>query len=104
MAASPTLELKTVRESRATWAKMSVERQLSLAMKQAPQNAGPINSHMLVLRSLAMMQDIAPGYLSHFVSYVDTLLFLDPGEMVAPVNRKKTVPAKSAKPKKAKGK
>ena len=97
VAASPTLELKTVRESRATWARMSVDRQLSLAMKQAPQNAGPINSHMLVLRSLAMMQDIAPGYLSHFVSYVDTLLSLDPGEVDVLVKRKKAVPAKAAK-------
>jgi hypothetical protein len=97
-AAAPTLELKTVRESRATWARMSVDRQLSLAMKQGPQNAGPINSHMLVLRSLTMMQDISPDYLSRFVSYVDTLLFLDPGEMDVPVKRKKAVPSKAAKP------
>jgi hypothetical protein len=97
-AAFPALELKTVRESRATWARMSVDRQLSLAMKQGPQNAGPINSHMLVLRSLTMMQDISPDYLSRFVSYVDTLLFLDPGEMDVPVKRKKAVPSKAAKP------
>jgi hypothetical protein len=35
-------------------------------------NAGPINSHMLVLRSLAMMQAISPDYLSRMISYVDT--------------------------------
>lgn len=97
--ASPALELKTVRESRATWARMSVDRQLSLAMKQGPQNAGPINSHMLVLRSLTMMQDISPEYLSRFVSYIDTLLFLDPGEMEVPVKRKKAPPAKAKAPK-----
>lgn len=94
---SPTLELKTVRESRATWARMSVDKQLALAMKQAPINAGPINSHMLVLRSLAMMQEISPDYLSRVVSYVDTLLFLDPGETVVPVKRKKAVTAKAGK-------
>jgi hypothetical protein len=96
-----TLELKTVRESRATWAKLSVDKQLALAMKQAPQNAGPINSHMLVLRSLAMMQKISPDYLSRIISYVDTLLLLDPGEMDVPAKRKKAVPARTAKPKKA---
>lgn len=96
-ALSPTLELKTVRESRATWARMSVDRQVSLSMKQGPENAGPINSHMLVLRSLALMQDISPDYLSRFVSYVDTLLSLDPGEIEVPVKRKKAVPAKGAK-------
>ncbi|MBC7684227.1 MAG: DUF2894 domain-containing protein [Bdellovibrionales bacterium] len=95
---SPTLELKIVRESRATWARMSVDKQLALAMKQAPKNAGPINSHMLVLRSLAMMQEISPDYLSCMVSYVDTLLTLDPGEKDVPVKRKKAPPAKAAKP------
>ena len=97
-AATPALELKTVRESRATWAKMSVGKQLALAMKQAPVNAGPINSHMLVLRSLAMMQDISPDYLSRMVTYVDTLLSLDPGEQLVPVKRKKAPLAKAAKP------
>lgn len=97
-AAPPARELKTLRESRATWARLSVDKQLALAMKQAPKNAGPINSHMLVLRSLAMMQTISPDYLSRMVSYVDTLLSLDPGEIVVPVKRKKAPPAKAAKP------
>jgi hypothetical protein len=98
---SSTLELKTVRESRATWARLSVDKQLALAMKQAPINAGPINSHMLVLRSLAMMQAISPDYLSRMISYVDTLLLLDPGELDVPAKRKKAAPAKAAKPTKA---
>jgi hypothetical protein len=99
--ASPTLELKTVRESRATWARMSVEKQLAQAMKLGPQNAGPINSHMLVLRSLAMMQDISPDYLSRMVSYADTLIFLNPGEKEVPVKKKKAAPAKAGKPTRA---
>jgi hypothetical protein len=99
-AISPTLELKTVRESRATWARLSVDKQLALAMKQAPINAGPINSHMLVLRSLAMMQEISPDYMSRMISYVDTLLLLDPGEMNMPAKRKNAVSTKAAKPRK----
>jgi hypothetical protein len=99
--ASSTLELKTVRESRATWARLSVDKQLAQAMKQAPINAGPINSHMLVLRSLATMQEISPDYLSRMISYVDTLLLLDPGELDVPAKRKKAAPAKAAKPTKA---
>jgi hypothetical protein len=98
---APPLELKTVRESRDTWARLSVDKQLALAMKQAPQNAGPINSHMLVLRSLAMMQAISPDYLSSVVSYVDTLLALDPGEAAVLVKKKKAVTAKASKPTKA---
>ncbi len=90
-----------MRESRATWARMSVDRQVSQAMKQAPINAGPINSHMLVLRSLAMMQSISPDYLSRMVSYADTLLSLDPGEKEVPVKRKNAPAAKVAKTKRA---
>ena len=47
------------------------------AIAQAPQNAGPINSQMLVLRSLGLMHDASADYLSRFMVYVDTLLYLD---------------------------
>ena len=70
-------ELKTVRYFRDTWAKLSVSRQLSHAIDQAPENAGPLNSHYLVLRSLVIMRDISPDYLNRFMSYADTLLCLD---------------------------
>lgn len=70
-------ELKTIRHFRNTWSKLSVERQVTQALDQAPKNAGPLNSHMLVLRSLALMRDLSPEYLNRFMSYVDTLLCLD---------------------------
>ena len=70
-------ELKTIRHSRNAWSKLSADRQLSQAIEQAPANAGPLNSHMLVLRSLALMREISPDYLKRYMSYVDTLLWLD---------------------------
>lgn len=70
-------ELKTLSYFRNTWSKLSVDRQIAQAIEQAPENAGPINSHMLVLRSLALMRDISPDYLNRFMSYADTLLWLD---------------------------
>ena len=70
-------ELKAVRQFRNTWAKLSADQQLNRALDQAPKNAGPINSHMLVLRSLALMRDISPDYLNRFMSYADALLCLD---------------------------
>jgi hypothetical protein len=70
-------ELKTLRHFRNTWSKLSVDKQLTQALDQAPRNAGPVNSHMLVLRSLALMRDISPDYLNRFMSYADTLLCLD---------------------------
>jgi hypothetical protein len=62
--------------------KISVQKQVTQAIAQAPQNAGPINSHMLVLRSLGLMRDLSPDYLNRFMGYVDTLFFLDSAETV----------------------
>lgn len=89
-------ELKTIRNFRRTWSKLSVDNQVTKALKHAPKNAGPINSHMLVLRSLAMMRDISPDYLNRFISYAETLLCLDQGEPEKPANPKKPS-AKGAK-------
>lgn len=72
-------ELKTTLYFRNTWSKLSVEKQVSRALEQAPKNAGPINAHMLVLRSLAQMREISPDYLNRFTSYVDTLVCLNQG-------------------------
>ncbi len=73
----PRSELKTVQQHRATWSRLSAEKQLSQALEQPPQNPGPINSHMLVLRSVALMRDTSSDYLSRFMTYVDTLLVLE---------------------------
>ena len=94
-------ELKTSRVFRNTWSKLSVDRQVAKALDQAPKNAGPINSHMLVLQALTLMRDLSPDYLNRFTSYVDTLLALDQAEVSKPVPPKKAAPraaAKSAKP------
>ena len=69
-------ELKSLRYFRNSWAKISVEQQLAQALAQAPENAGPLNSHLLVLRSLERMREVSPDYLSRFMSYVDALLWL----------------------------
>ena len=36
-----------------------------------------MNSQHLVLRSLQVMRDIAPDYLQSFMSYIDTLVWLE---------------------------
>lgn len=71
------VELETTQYFRNTWSKLSVDKRVTHALAQAPKNAGPINSHILVLRSLALMREISPDYLNHFTSYVDALLSLD---------------------------
>ncbi|WP_194721982.1 DUF2894 domain-containing protein [Noviherbaspirillum malthae] len=90
-------ELKTIRTFKQTLSKLSVHKQVAQALEQAPKNAGPINSHMLVLRSLALMRDISPDYLNRFITYADALLCLEQSEKEKPGAPKKTQGAKSAK-------
>lgn len=90
-------ELKTIRNFRNAWSKLSVDKQVAQAIEQAPENAGPLNSHRLVLRSLELMRDIAPDYLTRFVSYVDTLLWLDQADKKSRPIVKKAPATKTAK-------
>lgn len=80
-------ELKSVAYFRNTWSKLSAEQQLTQTLAQAPENAGPMNSQHLVLRSLQVMRDVAPDYLQGFMSYVDTLIWLEHADPMRPVPR-----------------
>jgi hypothetical protein len=82
-------ESPRIQQFRKQLGQISVQKQVTKAMAQAPQNAGPINSHMLVLRSLGQMREASPDYLGRFMVYLDTLLFLD-----APVASKPPIPKK----------
>ena len=70
-------EMKSVRRFRAAWSRLQADDQLTRAMDRRPDNAGPLNSHMLVLRTLTLMRDLSPDYLRRFLEQVDTLLWLD---------------------------
>lgn len=76
---------------------ISVQKQVKQAIAQAPVNAGPINSHMLVLRSLGWMRDISPDYLNRFMGYVDTLLALEESDKGKATGRKTAPVAKHKK-------
>lgn len=90
-------ELKAMRYFRNTWSKLSVDKQVTHALEQAPKNAGPINSHLLVLRSLALMRDISPDYLNRFTSYIDALLCLDHSDKAKQAVAKKTAEGDAGK-------
>ena len=79
-----------VRQFRKQLRQISVQKRVSKAIARAPQNAGPINSHMLVLRALGLMRDISPDYLNRFMTHVDTLLCLEEAD------RLRTAPKKTA--------
>ena len=76
-ALKPREELTALAYFRNTWSRLNVDQQLARALAQAPENAGPLNSHLLVLQSLKLMRDISPEYLRRFMAYADALLWLD---------------------------
>ena len=84
-------ESPRIQQFRKQLGQISVQKQVTQAMAQAPQNAGPINSHMLVLRSLGLMREASPDYLGRFMVYLDTLLCLDaPNASKPPTLKKRT--------------
>jgi hypothetical protein len=95
-AASPSLgaldEFKTI------WSEMRAQSQVRESLRQAPADAGPLNSGSLVHRSLTLMHELSPGYLQHFLAYVDILSWLerlsDGGAPAASEASRSAVPAK----------
>jgi hypothetical protein len=88
-------ESPRIQQFRKQLGQIRVQKQVTQAMSQAPQNAGPINSHMLVLRSLGQMREASPDYLGRFMVYLDTLLCLDAPAASKPTNPKKRTAGRS---------
>ncbi|MDB5751230.1 MAG: hypothetical protein JWP65_1651 [Ramlibacter sp.] len=70
-------ELPSVRRFRRAWSAGRVQDQLELAVSRKPANAGPLNSHALVLESLALMEQLSPAYLGRFMAQVEALQWLE---------------------------
>ncbi len=75
-----TRELKSARHFRAGLVKLGAENLVEGALQGARPDSGPLNPEKLVIHSLATMRELSPHYLSRFVSYIDTLFYLDQSE------------------------
>lgn len=70
-------EMRSLRRFRQVWTKVAAQDKVQRALQRQPRNAGPLNSHMLVLRTIELMRDLSPDYLARFVTQLDTLLWLE---------------------------
>lgn len=70
-------ELPGVQKFRESWSRIRAEEDVAQAISRAPENAGPLNSHRLVLQTLTLMRELSPAYLRRFLSHADTLLWLE---------------------------
>ena len=55
------------------WNHLRTDSQLRQSMAAVPEDAGPLHSSALLHRAMTLMQDVSPGYLQHFIAYVDAL-------------------------------
>ena len=90
-------ELTSVRLFRESLVKLSSDKLVSRIIKEAPENPGPLNPQMLVIRSLSTMRDLSPDYLNRFVAYVDTLQWLEQATLVKKSNSSRSASSKSKK-------
>lgn len=59
------------------WSRIRIESLLRQCLDSLPEDAGPLHSSVLTYRAMALMQDISPDYLQHFIAYVDVLTWMD---------------------------
>jgi hypothetical protein len=70
-------ELASVRRFRTAWGRSRSQEQLQQALARKPAQAGPLNSHVLVLQALELMGELSPDYLQHFLRHVESLQWLE---------------------------
>jgi hypothetical protein len=93
-------DLRSAQRFRETWALISAETQVDQAVHRGPENAGPLNSHSLMLRTLGLMRELSPDYLRCFLAHADTLLWLEQAYAQLRQPAGKTKVARAGKPKK----
>lgn len=98
-ARAPHTGLKNARRFGQSWSKLQSEALVNRALLRGPENAGPFNPHMLILRSLALMRELSPDYLHRFIQHADTLLWLEQAaaSRPSPSDKPKPKPARSAR-------
>lgn len=93
-------ELRSARRFHEMWARLMAEEELDQAFGRAPENAGPLNPHMLVLKTLQQMREFSPEYLRRFVTQAESLLWLSevPARLRQPASGSRGVKGAKGKP------
>ena len=76
-------EMGSVIRFRRSWANGRAQERVAAATASKPRNAGPLNSHMLVLQALDMMQSLPGDYLRRFLTHIETLQWLESAQAQA---------------------
>ncbi len=97
-------DLKVVHQHRAAWTQLRAEQRVAQSQTALPDQAGPLNSQLLLHRALTLMRETAPGYLQHFMGQAEALMWLEralaapaPAAKPAPRGKPAKAPASSAR-------
>jgi len=60
------------------WSRIRIDSLLRQCLDSLPEDAGPLHSSVLTYRAMALMQELSPEYLQHFIAYVDVLTWMEP--------------------------
>lgn len=81
--------LSTTRHFRQSLRKHHAQQRITRLIAERPENPGPLNAQALIIRSISTMRDLSPSYTDRFVSYMDTLLWLERAGSAAEQAKKK---------------
>jgi hypothetical protein len=71
-----------VEQYRDAIAQLNTEKFIDQVINEVPKDAGPLNAHRLVIKTLTTMQTISPDYLRRIVNQIDTMFYLNNGQAV----------------------
>ncbi len=97
-AVNATRDLNIVRQHRAAWTQLRAEQRVAQSHSALPKQAGPLNSQLLLHRALTLMRETSPGYLQHFTSQAEALMWLERSQ-AKPAPKPKAPARKPAAPK-----
>jgi hypothetical protein len=70
-------DLQSAIRFRRSWSRTRAADRVVEAASLRPAQAGPLNSHVLMLESLDLMRELSPDYLRRFIAHAETLLWLE---------------------------
>jgi hypothetical protein len=70
-------ELKSFNSFKQFKEKYDTDKLVEQMITLRPENLGPLNPHMLLIKSLESLRELSPQYLSRFVTYIDAILRLE---------------------------
>ncbi len=95
-------QVPLLQQVRRDWSEQRSELQVKRSLRtEAPADGGPLNSAVLVQRMLDTMQATSPGYLRHFIDYIDTLSWLQARQDAAASATDAAKPKRVRKPRSA---